>query len=87
MTSLLADITPWEGSVVPGNIDTRYRLGATINPQQKQIIEKAPPVTTQKLEPNQGLGEGNLIKQLVNVLQKTQTTEKMDTALPQYRSL
>ena len=84
---MLADITPWEGDVVPGLFDPRYRLGATINPEQKQIVEKAPPPTTQKLEPDRGLGEGNLIKQLVNVLQKTQTTEKMDTALPQYRSL
>ena len=84
---MLADITPWEGHIVPGNIDPRYRLGATINPEQKRIVEKAPPPISQKIEAKQGLGEGNLIKQLVNVLQKTQTTEKMDTALPQYRSL
>lgn len=87
MTTHLANIRPWEPYIVPGVIDPRYRLGSTINPEGIKIVETAPPPTTQKIESKPGLGENNIIKQLVNVLQKSQTTEKMTEAIPDYRRL
>ena len=85
MTSLLADIVPFEGDIVPGEIDPRFRAGGVVNlegrPIQKVQQPAGPPI-----QPKSGLGENHLIKQLVNVLQKGQTTSKMTEALPQYRS-
>ena len=85
MTSLTADITPFEGHVVPGLIDPRFRKGMVTNLEGKPIHDVVAP--TQKIEPKQGLGESGLIKQLVNVLQKTDIQAKMQDALPQYRSV
>ena len=85
MTSLLADIKPFEGHIVPGFIDPRFRAGPTVNLEGKSIHDVVAP--TQKIEPKQGLGDSGLVKQLVNVLQKSELTAKMQEALPQYRSL
>ena len=85
MTSLLADIKPFEGHVVPGEIDPRFRKGISTNLEGKPIRDIVAP--TQQIAPKQGLGESGLIKQLVNVLQKTDVQSKMQEALPQYRSL
>ena len=85
MTSHLADITPWESYIIPGEIDPRYRKGIVTNLEGKPIRDIIAP--TQEIAPKQGLGESGLIKQLVNVLQKTDIQAKMQDALPQYRSL
>ena len=85
MTPFLADIKPWEGHIVPGEIDPRYRQGVSVNLEGKPIRDVQAP--TQELKAKPGLGEGgDLIKQLVNVLQKNVTSE-MTEALPQYRSV
>ena len=85
MTHFLADIKPWLGHIVPGVIDPRYRQGASVNLEGKPIRDVQAP--TQELKAKPGLGEGgDLIKQLVNVLQKNVTSE-MTEALPQYRSV
>ena len=85
MTHLLADIKPWEGHIVPGVIDPRFRMGSVISPKGKGIHDVQVP--TQKMEPKAGLGDNQIIKQLVNVLQKQNITSKMHEAMPEYRSL
>ena len=85
MTHLLADIKPWEGHVVPGVIDPRYRIGVVRSPGGKRIHDVQAP--TQKMDPKPGLGDNQIIKQLVNVLQKQNITSKMHEAMPEYRSL
>ena len=85
MTHLLADIKPWEGHVVPGVVDPRFRMGAVVSPKGKGIHDVQAP--TQKMDAKPGLGDGQLIKQLVNVLQKQNITSKMHEAIPEYRSL
>ena len=85
MTSLLGDISPWEGHIVPGTINPLFRQGATVNPRHQRISDVAAPA--QQIQPQKGLGDENvLVKQLVKVLQKTQMQSKITEALPQYRA-
>ena len=83
MTALIGSIEAWEGHVVPGVINPLYRLGATVNPRHQRIRDVAAP--TQEIKPRTGLGEENVIKQLVTALQKVQMS-KTTEALPQIRS-
>ena len=84
MTSLLADIKPWEGHIVPGTINPYFKQGATISFEGKNISREKKVAPTQIQQPKKGLGDDHLIKQLVSVLQKSQSAP-MPEALPQYR--
>ena len=84
MTSLLSDITPWEGHIVPGEIDPHFRAGPLVNFRGQRVQSVGQSVRMEKVDDKTNkLGENHLIKQLVNVLQ---TTAKIQEALPQYRS-
>ena len=83
MTTLLADITPWLGHVVPGTLDPLFRAGPAVDMKGRRIREIQSPETT--VQGHDGLGENHLIKQLVKVLQKTQLQSKITEAIPQKR--
>ena len=57
MTTLLADIKPWEGHIVPGILDPRYRQGPTVNLQGKSVKDPAPPPPQPPAQPKPGLGD------------------------------
>lgn len=83
MTALIADIRPWTGYIVPGEIDPHFRAGMVVNPSFHRIHHVEPPTTEVKAD--EKLGDGHhLIKQLVNVLQ-TSMQSKITEAIPQYR--
>ena len=84
MTTLLSDIRPWTGHIVPGHINPLFRAGPSVNMRRQRVKDITSPATT--VQPNQGLGENHLIKQLVNVLQKTNLQSKITEAIPQFRA-
>ena len=86
MTSTLADISAWEGHIVPGRINPAFRQGITVNFKGENVSQEKKAPQMQIQQPKKGLGDDHLIKQLVSVLQKSQTAP-MQEALPQYRRL
>ena len=67
MTTLLADITPWLGPVVPGINNPLFRAGPAIDMKGRRITETESPSTT--VQGHDGLGENHLIKQLDFIFQ------------------
>ena len=87
MTSLLADIKPWEPYIVPGTINPLYKQGKTVNFKGVVLGKETEPAPQLVQQPKPGLGEDHhLVKQLVSVLQKSQSAP-MPEALPQYRRI